>query len=395
MTPRGLGVVAVLTVAPAPAAAQFTAALDLGAGTSRSDDAFSGAVATVAPSFSLETGGLRLGASGAYSNGASGRWNFQGNAAGALTSPRFGPIALEANANLGWTWHEQVHGATVVEGGLRMFAYPSAATAIWAGGSLGSGYSLGVWHPLRRVQVGTTAQLGPVRLGLSLTSTAFDIATSPGGTIAAAAASADTQASTPAPGPALRRNTFTDGLVSGRLALAAFDFDVALGRRFSRSAPELTLWSVLASRSLTPQLALVAGAGRSATDPVTALPGSRYLVLGMRVQLRPAPASRAAPDARARRDEGTLHIGPAAPGGREIKLRAPGARSVELAGDFTDWVPIGLERSGKEDWVGRLAIPPGIHRVAVRVDGGPWGPPPGTRPVESDFGPDVGEIVVE
>ena len=393
MTPRGLGVVAVLAVAPAPAAAQFTAALDIGAGTTRSDDAFSGAVAMLAPSFRLETGGLRLGASGAYSNGPAGRWNFQGNAAGALTSPQFGPLALEANANLGWTWHEEVQGATVLEGGLRMFAYPSAATAIWAGGSLGRGYSLGVWRPLRRVQLGTSARVGPVRLGLSLTSTAFDIATSPAGNIAAAAASADTLPATPV-GPGLRRNTFTDGLVSGRLTLPVLDLDVALGRRFSRSAPELTLWSVLATRNLTPQLAFVAGAGRSATDPVTALPGSRYVVLGMRVQLRP-PASREAPEARTRREERTFRVGPAATGVREIKLRAPGARSVELAGDFTDWLPIGLERKGKEDWVGRLAIPPGIHRVAVRVDGGAWGPPPGTRPVESEFGPDVGEIVVE
>jgi hypothetical protein len=393
MTSRGLGVVAVLAIAPAPAAAQFTAALDLGAGTTRSDDAFSGAVATLAPSLAFETGGLRLGASGAYSNGPSGRWNFLGNAAGALTSPRFGPVALEANANLGWTWHEQVQGATVVEGGLRMWAYPSAATAIWAGATLGRGYSLGVWRPLRRVQVGTTAHLGPVRLGLSLTSTAFDIATTPGGSIAAAAASADTVPATPV-GPGFKRNTFTDGLVSGRLTLAAVDLDVAMGRRFSRNTPELTLWSVLASRSLTPQLALVAGAGRSATDPVTALPGSRYVVFGMRVQFRPAQAPRQASEPRLKRDERILRIGPAGPDGREIRLRTPGARSVELAGDFTDWLPMELERRGN-DWVGRVAIPPGIHRVAVRVDGGPWGPPPGTRPVESEFGPDVGEIVVE
>ena len=73
MTPRGLGVVAVLAVAPTPVAAQFTAALDIGAGTTHSDDAFSGPVAMLAPSFNLETGALRLGASGAYSNGPAGR----------------------------------------------------------------------------------------------------------------------------------------------------------------------------------------------------------------------------------------------------------------------------------------------------------------------------------
>ena len=68
---------------------------------------------------------------------------------------------------------------------------------------------------------------------------------------------------------------------------------------------------------------------------------------------------------------------------------------MELAGDFTDWLPLRLERRGKEEWSVRGAVAPGIHRVVMRVDGGDWRPPPGTRRVESEFGPEVGEIVVE
>jgi hypothetical protein len=148
------------------------------------------------------------------------------------------------------------------------------------------------------------------------------------------------------------------------------------------------------SRSLTPDLALVAGAGRSATDPVTALPGARYLVLGMRVNIRPAVHVRSA-DSLARREDVSFRVGPPETGGREIRLRAPGARLVELAGDFTDWLPVRLERRGKEEWLVRVVVAPGVHRVAMRMDGGDWQPPPGTRRVESEFGPEVGEIVVE
>ncbi len=393
MTARALGVFAALAVGTAPAEAQFTGALDVGAGTAHSDDAFSGAVATLAPSLTFEAGPFRVGATGAYSSGPSGRWNFQGGTSAALISPRFGPFTLEANGDLGWTWHDEVQGVTTVEGGLRAWAYPSATTTVWVGGSLGNAYSLSLWRPLRRTQVGSAARLGPVRLALSLTSTAFDVATSPGFNPDATIASGDTVAVSAARG--VRRSVFTDGMISGRLTLAAFELDVALGRRFSRSTPELTLWSATVSRGLTPGLALVAAAGRSATDPVTALPGSRYVVLGMRVRFG-TPAARSRPVERVvRRDAEAFRIGPVEAGGRPIRLRAPGAQVVELAGDFTDWLPVSLERRGKEEWVGRIAIAPGIHRVAMRVDGGEWRPPPGTRPVTSEFGPEVGEIVVE
>lgn len=395
MTARAFGVLAALAVGTAPAEAQFTGALDVGAGTAHSDDAFSGTVATLAPSLAFEAGSFRAGATGAYSSGPAGRWNFQGGTSAALTSPRVGPFALEANGRLGWTWHDEEQGVTTIEGELRAWAYPSATITVWLGASLGSAYSLNLWRPLRRTQVGSAARLGPVRLAVSLTSTAFDIATSPGaGPMADVASPAgDTVAVSAARG--LRRNVFTDGMVSGRVTLAAFDLDVAFGRRFSRSTPELTLWSAMLSRGLTPGLALVAGAGRSATDPVTALPGSRYVVLGFRVRFgAPATRSRLVEHV-ARRDEGAFRIGPVEAGGRPIRLRAPGAQVVELAGDFTDWLPVSLERRGKEEWVGRIMIAPGIHRVAMRVDGGEWRPPPGTRPVASEFGPDVGEIVVE
>ena len=389
MIRRAIAIASALAASAAPAGAQFTAALDVGAGTAHSDDAFSGAVASLAPSLAFESGALRLTASGAYSNGPSGRWNFQGAAGGTFTSRRFGPFALEGNGSLGWTWHQLAQGTTTLEGGVRAWAYPSAAIAVWAGGSLGNAYSLGIWRPLRRSQVGTAARLGPVRLALSLTSTAFDIATDPGTN----PTGGDTLG-TGDPFGGVRRNTFTDGMISGRLTLATLDVELGLGRRFSRTTPEVTLWSATVSRRLTPDLALVAGAGRSATDPVTALPGARYLVLGMRVSMRPPIPSRPAEPV-SRHDAGSLRIGPPAEGGREIRLRAPGARIVELAGDFTDWLPLKLERRGKEEWRVRVAVAPGVHRVVMRVDGGNWRPPPGTRRVESEFGPEVGEIVVE
>jgi hypothetical protein len=61
--------------------------------------------------------------------------------------------------------------------------------------------------------------------------------------------------------------------------------------------------------------------------------------------------------------------------------------------DFTDWAVVPLERVGS-DW--RLArdVPPGLHRVAIRVDGGEWTSPPGLPRATDDLGGVVGLVTV-
>jgi hypothetical protein len=190
------------------------------------------------------------------------------------------------------------------------------------------------------------------------------------------------------------RRSLTDAILSSKWRLADVDLDFAFGRRFSRNAPQITIWGVSATRSLTPQLALVAGAGRSGSDPVTSVPGSRYFVLGLRLKVGAAPSgSLVAPPPPA--EHTPFRIGPALPAGREVLVRAPAARQVELAGDFTDWKPVTLERSDRGAWRAVLPIAPGVHRLAIRIDQGEWRAPPGSRPVPNEFGGEVAEIVVE
>jgi hypothetical protein len=54
-----------------------------------------------------------------------------------------------------------------------------------------------------------------------------------------------------------------------------------------------------------------------------------------------------------------------------------------------------LRRWGQGSWRTLLPVSPGPHRLAIRIDGGAWRAPPGTRPVESEFGGQVAEVVVE
>jgi hypothetical protein len=45
-------------------------------------------------------------------------------------------------------------------------------------------------------------------------------------------------------------------------------------------------------------------------------------------------------------------------------------------------------------WEATLPIAPGIHRLAIRVDGDAWAPPPGVSAVPDEFQGTVGVILV-
>jgi hypothetical protein len=186
----------------------------------------------------------------------------------------------------------------------------------------------------------------------------------------------------------------TDAVLSGRWRIRSLDFDASFGRRFSRFTPETTIWGLSASRGISPALALVAAAGRAGSDPVTSVPGARYFALGLRLkvgsQVMPALPAPVAPAKTA-----PFRIGPAVASGREIVIQAAGARTVELAGDFTDWTPVMLQPWGDDAWRTRLPISPGLHHLAIRIDGGAWQAPSGTRPITSDFDGEVAEVIVE
>jgi hypothetical protein len=378
-----------------PVAGQVTGTLDVGAGTYRPERAIPGGIASIAPTLRLDAGRFQLGVSGVYSDAPAGRWNFQGTGMALARSPRLGLFHLEGIGQFDWTRHYQVDGTSSYTGELRAYGQPAKDAAVWFGRAFGNASSLGRRRPLRRTHIGTSARLGSVQVGLSLASTSFDLMPGPNPGDAT-----DTEDSTrsvmpeSASGRVGPRASLTDAVVSGRWSVADFDLDVALGRRFSSTTPQLTIWGVTATRSLTPELALVAGAGRAGSDPVTSVPGSRYLLLGLRLKMSPMGITSLVAPAPAP-DRTPFRVGPALPAGREVSLRAPAARLVQLAGDFTDWQPVVLRYIGAGVWRATLPIAPGLHRLAVRIDDGPWQAPPGSRPIASEFGGEVAEIVVE
>jgi 1,4-alpha-glucan branching enzyme len=74
---------------------------------------------------------------------------------------------------------------------------------------------------------------------------------------------------------------------------------------------------------------------------------------------------------------------------RLLRLYAPGAKRVEIMGEFTSWTPVSLQaKEGKgPEWTVALVIPAGVYRMNVRIDGGAWSVPIGVPAIADDFGP--------
>jgi hypothetical protein len=380
------------------ASAQVSGTLDVGAGTYRPDRAITGGVASIAPTLYLDAEHYRLGASGIYTDAPAGRWNFQGAGMGQVRTPEIGPLQLEATGQLEFTRHYSARGVTAATAELRGYVRPLRGTTLWLGRMGGTVVSLGARRPLNRQLYGASTRLAGIEVGLSVASSTFELF---GGALQGQTPRTDSIAATPAlPQQAdgsnpNRRMSMTDALVSTRWRVIGTDLDLAVGRRFGRNTPQLTIWGVSASRGITPTLSLVAGAGRSGSDPITAVPGSSYLVLGLRLRVGGPSQPTAGPAPAAPLDRARFRIGPALPAGREVLVFAPGADQVELAGDFTDWRPVVMQYAGAGGWRTVIPIRPGLHRLAVRIDRGAWQAPPGSRPIRNEFGGEVAEVVLD
>ncbi|HKU61522.1 MAG TPA: glycogen-binding domain-containing protein [Gemmatimonadales bacterium] len=374
-----------------PAAAQVTATVDVGAGAYRPDRATPGGVASIAPWIRYHGRAVDLDLAGTYTDVPDGRWNFQGATAGTIRALRLGRFSAELVGEADWTSHYQAEGTAALTGTGRLAVEPSRWTRLWLGRGAGAASVLGRGRAVRRTELGTSASVAGIQLGFTVLRSSWTLMGQP----TAVSTPEDTLIGDPEPRDTTALGSaLTDATVSGRWRLGTVGFDASLGRRFGRSAPGLTLWGLSAYRGITPLLEFVASAGRSGSDPVTAVPGSRYFALGLRLRVRAGPPPLLLPPTTTA-DAAPFHLGPALGSGREIVIRLGGAHRVELAGDFTDWRPIALDPWGEGAWRTIVTLPRGLHRLAVRVDGGAWRAPPGLKPITSEFGGEVAEIVVE
>lgn len=74
--------------------------------------------------------------------------------------------------------------------------------------------------------------------------------------------------------------------------------------------------------------------------------------------------------------------------GQEFTITAPGATSVALVGDFTNWQekPIAMKPVGTGVWKATVTLAPGIHHYRFLVDGEWRDDPECTLRVPNPFG---------
>ena len=125
--------------------------------------------------------------------------------------------------------------------------------------------------------------------------------------------------------------------------------------------------SAEAAAWVTPRSAIVVSGGRSLEDPVRGIPRTTFFSLAVRVAgQRHLTLSRRPTIAGAR-----VSIVRVDDARRRIEIRGVSASRIDVMGDFTDWAPIALEALG-DVWRLEREISPGLHRIAIRLDGGEW-----------------------
>jgi hypothetical protein len=143
--------------------------------------------------------------------------------------------------------------------------------------------------------------------------------------------------------------------------------------------------------TLTSRYSFALGTGRQLADPVRGVPDMQLTSATLRIALV-STRTAAPPDetrgmsfaALSTKSSGALLV---------VRVVTDDTSHVEVAGTFSGWKPVPLTRTN-EGWEAEIALPPGRHRVAVRVNGGPWQAPRGTARVKDEYGGEAGLIVV-
>ena len=358
-------------------AAQTTGTIDVGVSTVRYDGFLPSGAGSLTPALTWARPGAAVTARGTYLRFESGRRSLQGLVAASLFTPPSllpqrwrGELSLSGGgssyADFASFWH-----AT----GEARLHFVAAGRGAWIGGTGGRTSYGGAPRPVAVVGVGLWARRAQVTVAASATrSFVGDTAYSDlGSTIHAS---------------------------RGR-----FELDASLAARVSsRGAGHGVHGEASTTFTLGERTALFVSGGRYPTDPVSGSVAGRYASAGLRLRTAlPRPHAIRDPHLPSRSpaagdgDAGyttRLEVDPNPDGSARVVVHALAATTVEVAGDFTDWQPVTLRRTGEDKWESVLHIPSGVHRVNVRIDGGRWTAPEGMAHAEDEFGGEVGIVAV-
>lgn len=362
-------------VAARALSAQVAGTVDLGVSTVRYDDFLPSGAASLGSVLIVERPRSTLSARGTYLVFESGNTSLQGSVAGSALSHPVGRWRGELWATAGASRYATFASLWHALGGVRLHILGGRASA-WVDGSAG-GTSFG---RVPRPTVAVAAGVWTRRRGATLTLSASR--THVGDTV------------------------YTDVGTLARGRRGPLEFEGALATRlWSRGGGRGVFGEASAVLNLTRRTALLLAGGRYPTDPIRGSIAGRYLTAGLRLRMLPrAPPSAAPVPVYAAAGSTSSRAHDVAAAWLEIRteadamvrlvLHVPRATSVEIAGDFTDWHPVTLQQTDASRWEAALRIARGMHRINVRLGGGPWVVPAGVTRAADDFGGEIGILVV-
>lgn len=330
---------------------------------------------SVSPTLRYDAPKSSLGASGNYVVFESGRRIVQGLAAGAWRTGLHNGIQGELSGSAGINVYEDNPGYGHLLGRARLHV-AGISSGAWLGGATGQSYQGSAMATPTQIEAGIWTVHQGVAMGAIVTRTW----------------TADTE--------------YLDIVGSARWRDESLEVDGSIGLRgWSQGGGEGLYGELHAQIPIWRRISVLVSGGRYPTDPVRGIISANYVTASLRVEAFSSPVLPTPSPLRALFRELAR---PGAPGTGEarmsvqtsldnlhvIRVEAPGARSVELNADFTDWQPTALQRTGRGIWELTVRISSGVHRVNVRLNGDSWIVPKGLRAEEDDFGGKVGVLVV-
>jgi hypothetical protein len=373
----GAAVGGLLVIASQWAAAQTVGSVGVGASYIKYDGFLASGAAVVAPSLRFDSRRVSLAGQGSWAVFESGNEVLQGTAALGFLAARSDRWRLELSAAGGVSKYADEAGTGHLLGGARVHL-TGRRTGAWIGATMGRTSGLEAVTPIEATVAGwsvrrrwsllggaTVTWLGPDRF-LDLTGT-------------------------------IRWSGPVE--LEARLGLRPWSQTTGgVGDPITGAFGEVT-----AQVPLNRRLSLSLSGGSYPSDPVRRVLGASYLNAGLRLKAfgrDPRGLVPGLPAARNREPTtpvaGEARLSLARDGARTtIRILASGVERVEIMADFTDWEVVSLRQVRPGVWEGPMAaLEPGTHRLNVRLDGGAWIAPAGTRPEPNDFGGVTGVVVV-
>jgi len=353
--------------------------LDVGAAALRYADTLSTGAATVSPHLLADWGSAIVEASGTYSQFTSGGGH---SAQGTLAASRFisteRGFFFELGGFAGGSTHSDGTrtGEALANGRIHI---PRENEELFLGVGGGRTWDGVAWRSVLLGEAGASIDMGSSNALVTISPTIVDDSIK----------YADTQAS-------LSR--------TGRIVDLGLLLGFRSGDQLTTLSANVRAWaSASAVVWMTPRVGLVLAGGNYPVDPTQGFPGGRFASLGLRLtqRRRPNPIStESAPSVSLPEvSAGTVVAGFATQRSAgdmvTVRVNAPGARTVEINGDFTNWIPVKLVPASDGWWASALPLKRGKYQMNLRVNGGDWTVPPGLLSMVDEFGGTVGLLVVE